>query len=128
MKNIDVDFKKQDGIVPVIIQDHLSLEILMLGYMNNEAFDLTVKTGIVHYWSRSKNRIWKKGESSGHTQEVKEIRIDCDNDTLLIKIHQVGDAACHTGYRSCFYNIITSEGLVVDGVKIFDPAKVYKEN
>jgi len=127
MSEIDIDFNKLDGIIPVIIQDYKSLEILMLGFMNREAFNLTIKSGHVHYWSRTKQRLWEKGETSGHFQEVMEIRIDCDNDTLLIKVNQIGNAACHTGFKSCFHNIVTDSGLVIDGEKIFDPKKIYKE-
>jgi phosphoribosyl-AMP cyclohydrolase len=122
---IQLDFKKQGGLVPVIAQDAKSLEVLMLAYMNEEAWEKTLATGIVHYWSRSRNELWKKGESSGNIQEVKEIRIDCDNDTVLIKIHQVGGAACHTGYRSCFFSIIRGGSVQIEGEKIFDPNEKY---
>ena len=125
---ITVDFKKLGGLVPVIAQDWESGEVLMMAFMNEESWDLTLKTGIVHYWSRSRNRLWKKGESSGNMQEVKEIRIDCDNDTLLIKVNQIGKAACHEGYRSCFYRIVRDDGYVVDGERVFDPEKVYGEH
>lgn len=122
---IEINFEKMGGLIPVIAQDFRSGEVLMMAFMNQETWDLTLKTGIVHYWSRSRNKIWKKGESSGHVQEVKEIRIDCDNDTLLIKVNQIGDAACHDGYRSCFYRVVRDGSLVTDGTKIFDPKKVY---
>ena len=122
---ITIDFGKQGGLVPVIAQDYKSGEVLMLAYMNQEAWDLTVRTGIVHYWSRSRGAIWKKGESSGNIQEVKEIRVDCDNDTVLIKVNQIGRAACHEGYRSCFYRIIKNDGSVIDGERIFNPDEVY---
>lgn len=104
MENIinKVDFKKQDGLIPVIAQDSETNEVLMLAYMNKEALELTLKTNFAHYFSRSKQRIWKKGESSNHTQEVKSINIDCDNDTILLKIKQNG-VACHTGRKSCFF-------------------------
>lgn len=87
---IDIDFDKMEGLVPVIAQDHETGEVLMLAFMNREAWKLTRETGIVHYWSRSRRTIWKKGETSGNVQEVKEIRVDCDNDALLIKVRQVG--------------------------------------
>ena len=122
-----IDFDKSGGLVPVIAQDCKTNEVLMLAYMNAESWDATLKTGIVHYWSRSRRRIWKKGESSGNVQEVKEIRLDCDNDTILIKINQVGDAACHEGYRSCFFRVLRGDDLVVDGVRVFDPKDVYGE-
>jgi len=97
-----VDFEKQDGLVPVITQDAMTQEVLMLAYMNKEALELTLKTNFAHYFSRSKQRIWKKGESSNHTQEIESISIDCDNDTILLKVIQNG-VACHTGRKSCFF-------------------------
>jgi phosphoribosyl-ATP pyrophosphohydrolase/phosphoribosyl-AMP cyclohydrolase len=108
-----VDFQKNNGLVPVIVQDVDSNEVLMLAYMNEEALDLTKKTGYAHYFSRSKNRIWKKGESSGHTQEVKDILIDCDNDTILLKVKQNG-VACHTGRKSCFFTKLDSGEVVAN--------------
>ena len=98
-----IDFKKSNGLVPVITQEFGTNEILMLGYMNQEALDLTVETNIVHYFSRSKDRIWKKGESSGHIQKLIDLRVDCDNDTILAIVEQVGNSACHTGAKSCFF-------------------------
>ncbi|HOJ27978.1 MAG TPA: phosphoribosyl-AMP cyclohydrolase [Spirochaetota bacterium] len=122
---IELDFTKLDGLVPAVAQDYKTGEILMVAFMNKEAFELTLKTGIVHYWSRSRKQLWKKGESSGNVQEVKEIRIDCDNDCVLLKINQIGDAACHTGYRSCFYRVVEGGDLKVDGIKIFNPEDKY---
>ncbi len=122
---VTLDFGKQGGLVPVIAQDYKTGEVLMLAFMNQEAWDLTLKTGIVHYWSRSRREIWKKGESSGNLQEVKEIRVDCDNDTLLIKVNQIGRAACPEGSRSCFYRIVKGDDYVVDGERIFNPEEVY---
>lgn len=122
---IELDFTKLDGLVPAVAQDYKTGEILMVAFMNKEAFELTLQTGIVHYWSRSRKQLWKKGESSGNVQEVKEIRIDCDNDCVLLKINQIGDAACHTGYRSCFYRVVEDGNLKVDGVKIFNPEDKY---
>lgn len=122
---IEIDFSKGDGLVPVIAQDYSDGEVLMMAYMNKESFELTVETGIVHYWSRSRNRLWKKGESSGNVQEVKEMRVDCDNDCILIKVNQIGDAACHTGFRSCFFRKVKDDELVIDGNKVFDPEEVY---
>jgi phosphoribosyl-AMP cyclohydrolase len=122
---ITLDFDKQGGLVPVIAQDYKSGEVLMLAFMNQEAWELTLKTGIVHYWSRSRRTIWKKGESSGNLQEVKEIRVDCDNDTVLIKVNQIGRAACHEGYRSCFYRVVKNNEYVIDGKRIFNPEEVY---
>jgi phosphoribosyl-AMP cyclohydrolase len=122
---IELDFNKQGGMLPVVAQDYKTGKILMLAFMNREAWDLTLSTGFVHYWSRSRNRIWKKGESSGNTQEVKEIRIDCDNDALLIKVNQAGGAACHEGYVSCFYRVIRGDASIVDEDRIFNPEDVY---
>ena len=122
---IELDFAKQDGLVPAIAQDADSGEILMLAYMNKESWELTLQTGIAHYWSRSRNKLWKKGESSGNIQEIREIRVDCDSDTVLLKVKQVGGAACHTGYRGCFYNLVKDGKVVVDGVKVFSPSEVY---
>jgi len=125
MSNINIDFKKNGGMVPVIIQDYKTDEVLMLAYMNEEAYTLSIKTGLAHYWSRSKNRIWKKGEESGHIQEIKEVRIDCDSDTILMKVDQAGGAACHEGYRSCFFRKVVNNKTVIEGDRIFDPSKVY---
>jgi phosphoribosyl-AMP cyclohydrolase len=118
MNSINIDFNKSGGMVPVIIQDQKTGEVLMLAYMNEEAYSLSIKTGLAHYWSRSKNRIWKKGEESGHIQEIKEVRIDCDNDTILMKVHQVGGAACHEGYRSCFFRKVVNDKTVIEGERI----------
>ena len=122
---IDLDFSKQDGLIPAIAQDADSGEVLMMAYMNPESWKLTLETGVVHYWSRSRGKLWKKGESSGNVQEVREIRVDCDEDCILIKVRQIGGAACHTGYRSCFYRVVKGETLVTEGERIFDPEKVY---
>ena len=97
----------------------------MMAFINEESWKLTLETGIVHYWSRSRSKLWKKGESSGNIQEVKEIRVDCDNDCVLIKVNQIGDAACHTGYQSCFFRKVEGNNLIVDGKRVFDPEKVY---
>lgn len=122
---VEMDFKKLGGIIPVIAQDYQTNEILMLAYMNRDAWEMTKKTGYVHYWSRSRMKLWKKGEVSGNLQEVKEIWIDCDNDCLLIKINQVGNATCHTGYRSCFYRILEGDNTVIRGQRIFNPEEKY---
>ena len=106
---MNIDFKKSNGLVPVIAQEYRTNEILMLGYMNKEAFDLTIETKIVHYFSRSKNRIWKKGEESGHIQKLVDLRVDCDEDTILVIVEQVGNTACHTGAKSCFYRSYFSD-------------------
>ena len=109
-------------LVPAIVQDAESGEVLMLAYMNREALAKTLETGKAHFWSRSRKKLWLKGESSGHFQKVVEARIDCDQDAILLKVVQVG-GACHTGYRSCFYRDL--EGNVV-GEKVFDPDEVYR--
>jgi phosphoribosyl-AMP cyclohydrolase len=127
MVMIELDFKKMNGLIPAIAQDYDTGEVLMMAYMNKESWELTVKTGIANYWSRSRNELWKKGESSGNIQEVKEIRIDCDDDTILLKVKQIGDAACHTGYRSCFFRVLRNGTLEENGKKIFDPKDVYGE-
>lgn len=124
---ITIDFEKLGGLVPAIAQDWESGEVLMMAFMNRESWELTLKTGIVHYWSRSRSKLWKKGESSGNVQEVKEIRIDCDTDTILVKVNQIGRAACHDGYRSCFYRVVKGDTCVVDGERVFDPETVYGE-
>jgi len=108
-----VDFEKNDGIIPVIAQDNTTNEVLMLAYMNKEALELTLNTSYAHYYSRSKKRLWKKGETSGHTQEVIDILLDCDNDTIVLKINQKG-VACHTGRKSCFFTSIKNEKIISD--------------
>ncbi|HNX40649.1 MAG TPA: phosphoribosyl-AMP cyclohydrolase [Methanothrix sp.] len=115
------DGGQADRLIPAIAQDAGTGEVLMLAYMNQEALRKTLETGRAHYWSRSRKMLWLKGESSGHVQRVREIRIDCDQDAVLLLIDQEG-GACHTGYRSCFYRTI--EGDIV-GEKVFDPGEVY---
>ncbi|WP_321530285.1 bifunctional phosphoribosyl-AMP cyclohydrolase/phosphoribosyl-ATP diphosphatase HisIE [uncultured Desulfuromonas sp.] len=115
-----------NGLVPCITQDVDSGEVLMLAYMNEEAVENTLTTGKVHYYSRSRGKQWMKGESSGHVQNVREIRYDCDGDTVLIKVEQVG-AACHTGRRSCFYSVWDDSKLVIDGEPEVNAAQVYGE-
>lgn len=124
---IKLDFEKQNGLIPAIAQDCRTGEVLMMAYMNRESWELTLKTGIAHYWSRSRNKLWKKGESSGNVQKIREIRVDCDDDTILLKINQIGEAACHTGYKSCFYRVVKNNELIEDGKKIFNPEEVYGE-
>ncbi len=127
MKLPDIDFNKMGGLVPVIAQDSDTGEILMLAFANKEAVKLTLQTGRAHYYSRSRKKIWEKGASSGHIQEVAEVRLDCDNDSLLYKVHQrVG--ACHTGYYSCFHKVIEKNGeLRISGKKVFNPEDIYKK-
>ncbi len=126
MENL-VDFAKSGGLVPAIAQDAATGEILMLAYMNQASFDETMRTGRACYFSRSRNKLWRKGEESGNVQEVVEIRIDCDQDTIVLKVNQVGGAACHTGFRSCFFRKIVKGILVEDGIRVFDPKEVYKK-
>lgn len=122
-----VDFSKGKGLVPAIVQDHRTGDVLMLGYMNQEALKKTVETGKACFYSRSRDKLWIKGETSGHVQEVKEIFIDCDRDTILVKVDQIGGAACHTGYRSCFYQKLDDNSLKIIGTPVFDPKEVYGE-
>ncbi|MDR1494200.1 MAG: phosphoribosyl-AMP cyclohydrolase [Planctomycetaceae bacterium] len=121
------DFEKCDGLLPVIAQDSQTGEVLMMAYMNEEAFQETVKTGRAVYFSRSRQKLWRKGEESGNVQWVKAMFIDCDKDTLLIQVEQVGGSACHEGYKSCFFRQITPDGLKVVGDRVFDPKEVYKK-
>jgi phosphoribosyl-AMP cyclohydrolase len=121
------DFAKGDGLLPAIAQDAHTGEVLMMAYMNAESYAETLRTGRAVYFSRSRNKLWRKGEESGHVQLVEGLFIDCDNDTILLKVKQLGDAACHTGYRSCFYRQITREGTKTVGQRVFNPADVYKK-
>ena len=121
------DFAKCDGLLPAIAQDAETGEVLMMAYMNPESYAETLATGRAVYYSRSRNRLWRKGEESGNVQQVQAIYIDCDLDTILLKVHQIGGAACHEGYKSCFFRQITPDGLNVVGERVFDPAKVYKK-
>jgi phosphoribosyl-AMP cyclohydrolase len=120
-----IDFDKAGGLVPAIAQDADSGEVLMLAWMNREAYEETLRTGRACYFSRSRGRLWRKGEESGNVQEVREVRIDCDADTILLKVHQVGGAACHEGYRSCFFRRVEPDGLRTLGERLFDPKQVY---
>ena len=123
---VELDFNKGNGILPAIAQDFKSGKVLMLAYMNNQAWRLTLQTGEAHYWSRSRGEIWHKGETSGNIQIVKEIIVDCDYDTILLKIEQRGGAACHLGFETCFHNKVDNSGEeTIIGKKIFDPEKVY---
>ncbi len=106
----ELDFSKLGGLIPAVIQDHVSGEVLMVGFMNQEAWEATVATQKATFFSRTRSKLWVKGETSGNFQRVKEIRIDCDNDTVLLKIEQVGGITCHTGQRSCFYKQMTDDG------------------
>ncbi len=123
----ELSFEKQGGLIPAIVQDFETGEVLMLAYMNKEAWEKTLSTGKAHYWSRSRNKLWLKGETSGHIQEVKEARVDCDLDTVLLKVKQIGGAACHTGHKSCFFYKVNGEVLKEEGELVFDPKEIYKK-
>jgi len=120
-----LDFNKTGGLVPAIVQDNETGEILMLAYMNQDAFKATLSTGKATYYSRSRQTLWVKGETSGNVQLVKEIRIDCDDDTVLLKVEQLGGAACHTGHRSCFHKKVENGVIRIVGEPVFDPKEVY---
>ena len=124
---VQLDFEKCGGLIPAIAQDWKTNEVLMLAYINEESWQETLKTGRATYWSRSRKKLWKKGEESGNVQLVKEILIDCDEDTVIFKVDQIGGAACHEGYHSCFFRKLEGEDMVVVGERVFDPAKVYKK-
>ncbi len=113
-----------DGLVPAIAQQFDSGEVLMMAWMNRESLQETLETGRVCYWSRSRQKLWRKGESSGQVQRLKELRIDCDGDTLLLRVDQTGPA-CHTGRRSCFYNLVVDDAVLVDADRLIDPAELY---
>ena len=121
----DVKWDEQ-GLVPVIAQDAGTGEVLMFAFMNREALDKTQQSGEAIYWSRSRRKLWHKGEESGHTQKVVEIRTDCDSDVILLKIEQTGGIACHTGRRSCFFNQLTDEGWQDVEPVLKDPKEIYK--
>lgn len=117
--------KSENGLLPAIAQDYETGEVLMLAYINLESWKKTLETGKVHYWSRTRGKLWLKGESSGHVQLVREILVDCDDDTVVFKVEQLGGAACHTGHRSCFFRRVEGGELSVVGTKVFDPESVY---
>jgi phosphoribosyl-AMP cyclohydrolase len=123
----EIDFAKNDGLVTAIAQDHSTGEILMVAFMNEEAFRMTVTSGAVVYWSRSRKKLWRKGEESGNVQKLKALYIDCDGDAVLMQVEQVGGAACHTGRRNCFFRKVDGDRYLDVGVKVFDPDEVYKK-
>jgi phosphoribosyl-AMP cyclohydrolase len=125
---VSLDFKKMGGLVPAIVQEHLTGEVLMLAFMNEAAWEKTLKTGKATFYSRTRDTLWTKGSTSGNEQIVKEIRFDCDDDSVLLLVEQIGGAACHTGHKSCFYNRLEKDGTVtVVGQPLFDPKEVYKK-
>ncbi len=123
---IELEFDKGNGLLPAIVQDHESGRVLMLAYINEQSWRKTLQTGEAHYWSRSRSELWHKGGTSGNVQKVRDIFVDCDNDTVLFQVEQVGGAACHTGHESCFFRNVSLNGEVtVVGKPKFDPEKVY---
>ena len=123
-----LDFEKSGGLIPAIAQDYVTGEVLMLAYINEEAWNETLSSGRAVYYSRSRNKLWRKGEESGNVQLVKEIRVDCDLDTVIFMVEQIGGAACHTGHRSCFYTAVNSDGSAKElSEPLFDPEKVYSK-
>jgi phosphoribosyl-AMP cyclohydrolase len=123
---ISLNFTKTtDGLLPAIAQDYQTNEVLMLAYINKQAWEKTLETGKAHYWSRSRNKLWLKGETSGHVQIIHQILVDCDDDTVVYKVEQLGGAACHTGHRSCFFRELDGDDFVTREKKVFDPKVVY---
>lgn len=123
---VALDFDKTGGLIPAIVQDDASGDVLMLAYMNAEAFQATLHSGYATFYSRSRNELWVKGKTSGNLQVVKAVFIDCDRDAILVRVDQLGGAACHTGYRSCFFAKIENDTVQIVGEPVFDPREVYK--
>ncbi len=124
---MNIDFDKAGGLVAAIAQDHQTGEVLMIAWMNREAFEETVRTGRAVYFSRSRSKLWRKGEESGNVQEVKAIYVDCDADAVLLKVNQIGGAACHEGYKSCFFRQLDQGEWKTIAERVFDPKAVYKK-
>lgn len=123
---IDLDFQKGNGLLPTITQDYKTGKVLMLAYSNQLSFEKTLETQEAHYWSRSRHELWHKGGTSGNVQKIKEVFVDCDDDTILFMVEQIGGAACHTGHETCFHKKIDSNGeATIVGKRLFDPEKVY---
>jgi phosphoribosyl-AMP cyclohydrolase len=123
---MEIDFQKSGGLVPAIIQDERTGDVLTLGFMNPESLAQTKRTGEVVFFSRSRNRLWKKGESSGHVLRVREMRVDCDADALLVRVEAAGPGVCHEGYRSCFFRKLEPDGsAAIIAERTFTPEKVY---
>ena len=125
--SVKLDFEKCGGLIPAIAQDYRTGEVLMMAYINEESWQETLKSGYATYYSRSRQQLWKKGESSGHLQVIKDILVDCDLDTVIFKIEQLGPGACHTGHRSCFYRKVAENALVETEETVFDAGKVYSK-
>ena len=123
---VELDFKKSGGLIPAVAQDWQSGEVLMLAYISPESWAETLASGYATYFSRSRNKLWKKGESSGHLQKIHSILVDCDLDTVIFKVEQLGPGACHTGHRSCFYRRVDGENLTEVEETVFDADKIYK--
>jgi phosphoribosyl-AMP cyclohydrolase len=124
-ESMDLDFQKSDGLVTAVIQDHVSGRVLMVGYMNEEAFRETIETGFATFYSRSRRKVWRKGETSGHHLVVKEISTDCDRDAVLVRVEALGPGVCHNGYQSCFYRRLEDGRWVESEARAFDPGAVY---
>ena len=124
---LTLQFDKGNGLLPAIVQDYETKEVLMLAYINELAWEKTLETGKAHYWSRSRNELWLKGETSGHQQIIREILVDCDDDTVLYQVEQLGGAACHTGHRSCFFRKVSEDKFEIIDKPVFDPGEVYKK-
>lgn len=125
---MELDFEKLDGLIPVIVQDQQSKEVLMLGFMNREALAETVRCGEVVFYSRSRNRLWKKGEQSGHRLLARELLVDCDRDAIVVRVDALGPGVCHKGYASCFFRRMNADGSATTvAERTFDPAQVYEK-
>lgn len=120
------DFSR--GLVPAVAQDHETGEVLMLAYMNAESWQETLRTGRATYWTRSRQKLWRKGEESGNVQEIVDVLIDCDRDTIVLKVRQIGGAACHLGYRSCFFRRLEGGDWKISDERVFDPDEVYRRS
>ena len=123
---VELNLKKMGGLIPAVVQDYKTGEVLMLAFINQEAWEATLSTGKATYYSRTRQQLWIKGETSGNIQIIKDIRIDCDDDTVVLKVDQVGGAACHTGHKSCFYKKVEDGSIRIVGKPIFNPEEVYK--
>ena len=124
---ITLNFNKMSGLIPAVVQDFTTGEVLMLAFMNEEAWEETLSTGKATYYSRTRGTLWIKGETSGNVQLVKEIRMDCDDDTVLLKVEQLGGAACHTGHKSCFFKKVENGSVRIIGKPVFNPEEVYNK-
>jgi len=126
LNSMNLDFSKLDGLIPAVIQDAASGRVLMVGFMNDEAFRKTVETGYATFFSRSRNKLWLKGESSGHRLVVKEIQADCDSDSVLLRVDALGPGVCHEGYQSCFFRTLKNGEWQEGEQRTYDPKEVYK--